>query len=153
MLRKPHQKHAVVAGVLVLLLALDTISALEDLPLLIIALGLALLATDRLRVWLRSKQRASLAMLPFMAAALVLMLAFCRGRDFSQGILLLVTIGVVFDILLAALALIGEASKRGAKGLLEFLGLVGAGLVVGVALSFLFVVKLGPLGGLSRAAP
>ncbi len=153
MLRKPYQKFAVIAVVLVLLLALDTISALEGLPLLVVAIGLALLVTDRVRVRLRSKQRTALAMLPFMAAALVLMLAFCRGRNLSQAVLFLVTIGVVFDILLVALALIGEASKRGAKGVLEFFGLVGIGLAVGLVLSVVFLVKLGPLGGMGRAEP
>jgi hypothetical protein len=139
--------------VVVLLLALDAVPALEGLPLLLIALCLALLATDRLRTWLRSNQRAGLAMLPFMAAALVLMLAFCRGRNLSQVILFLVTIGVVFDILLVALALLSEAGKRGLKGVAEFFGVVGIGLVLGCVLSLVFVIKAGPLGAIGRAEP
>jgi hypothetical protein len=153
MLRKPHYKLAIVVLAAVLLLALDAVSSLEGLPLLLVALCLALLATDKLRLWLRSKQRASLAMLPFMAAALVLMLAFCRGRNLSQAVLFLVTIGVVFDILLVALALLGEAGKRGAKGLLEVLGVVGIGLALGLVLSLVFAIKAGPLGAMSRAEP
>jgi hypothetical protein len=152
MLSKPYHKLAVVA-VLVLLLALDAVSALQGLPVLLVALGLALLVTDRLRAWLSSKQRAGLAMLPFMAAALVLMVAFCRGRDISQGVLFLVTIGIVFDVLLVALALIGEAGKHGGRGLLEFAGLIGIGLAVGFALSLVFAVQAAPFAAMSRAEP
>jgi hypothetical protein len=153
MLRKAYGKTAIFVVVLVLLLALDTVRALEGLPLLILALALALLATDRLRVWLRAHERIGLAMLPFMTAVLALLVAFCRGRNLSQGVLLLITIALVFDILLAALALIGEASKRGARGVVEFVGLAGVGIVVGLVLSLVFLVQVGCLGGTSLAEP
>jgi hypothetical protein len=140
-------------GALVVLLALDALVSLQGLPILVILLGLALLLTEKIRTWLRQHERAGLAMLPFMAAALVLLLAFCRGRDLSQGLLLVVTLCVVFDILLIALALIGEASKRGARGVGEFFGLVGAGLVLGLLLSVVFLMEIGGLGGTSLAGP
>jgi len=143
----------IVVGGLVVLLALDTLAALEGLPLLVILLGLALLVMDRLRRWLLGHERAGLALLPFMAAALVLLLGFTRGRDLSQGVLLVVTLAVVFDVLLIALALIGEASKRGVKGALEFVGLTGLGLVLGLVLSLVFIVEVGRLGGTSLAGP
>jgi len=142
-----------VVGALLVLLALDALVSLQGLPILVILLGVALLVTEKIRVWLREHERAGLAMLPFMAAALVLLLAFCRGRDLSQGLLLIVTLCVVFDILLVALALIGEASKRGAKGVGEFFGLVGVGLVLGLALSVVFFMEIGRLGGTSLAGP
>lgn len=146
-------KFGIVVGGLVVLLALDTLAALEGLPLLVILLGLALLVMDRLRRWLLGHERAGLALLPFMAAALVLLLGFTRGRDLSQGVLLVVTLAVVFDVLLIALALIGEASKRGVKGALEFVGLTGLGLVLGLVLSLVFIVEVGRLGGTSLAGP
>jgi hypothetical protein len=92
-------------------------------------------------------------MLPFMAAALVLMFAFVRGRDLSQALLLVVTLAVVFDILIIALALIGEASKRGVKGVAEFLGLAATGVVLGAALSLAFVLGVGRPGGMGLAQP
>lgn len=153
MSRKNWGKLGGVIGALVVLLALDALVSLQGLPILVILLGLALLLTEKVRAWLREHERAGLAMLPFMAAALVLLLAFCRGRDLSQGLLLIITLCVVFDILLVALALIGEASKRGAKGVGEFFGLVGVGLVLGLALSVVFLLEIGRLGGTSLAGP
>jgi hypothetical protein len=147
------RKLGVVVGALVILLALDALVSLQGLPILIILMGLALLLTERTRMWLREHERAGLAMLPFMAAALVLLLAFSRGRDLSQGLLLVVTLSLVFDILLVALALIGEASKRGVKGVAEFFGLVGLGLVLGFVLSVVFFVEIGRLSGTSLAGP
>jgi len=146
-------KLAIVIPLLILLLALDSIAALQGLPLLLIALGLALLLTDRLRLWLQAHKRATLAMLPFMTAALVLLFAFCRGRNLSQGILLLVTIAIVFDILLVALAAIAEASKRRTRGFLEFLGLAGLGLLLGLVLSLVFLIETARLGSISLAEP
>jgi hypothetical protein len=135
------------------LLALDSLTALQGLPILLILLGLVLLVTDRLRAWLQAHERAGLALLPFMAAALVLLLSFAKGRDLSQGILLLITLGLVFDILLVALAFIGEASKRGLRGALEFAGLTGLGLALGLVFSLVFLMELGRLGATSLAGP
>ncbi len=53
-------KLAVVIPLLALLLGLDTIPTLQRLPLLLIALGVALLLTDRLRTWLQAHERAAL---------------------------------------------------------------------------------------------
>lgn len=142
-----------VVGLLAAVLVLDAFVSLEGLPILIILLGFALLVTNWLRLWLKAHDRAGLALLPFLAAALVLLLGFTRGRDLSQGLLLLITLAVVFDTLLIALALIGEASKRGARGAAEFLGLAGAGLVLGLVLSLAFLVDVGRLGGTSLAGP
>ena len=153
MSRKPWGKLGIIVGLLAAVLVLDAFVSLEGLPVLIILLGFALLTTHRLRLWLKAHHRAGLALLPFLAAALVLLLAFTRGRDLSQGVLLLITLAVVFDILLAALALIGEASKRGLKGAAEFLGLAGVGLVLGFVLSLAFLVDVGRLGGTSLAGP
>jgi FtsH-binding integral membrane protein len=143
----------IIVVALVLLVALDAVMSLAGLPILLILLALALLATERLRLWLRARQRVGLSMLPFMSSALVLMFAFARGRDLSQAVLLIVTLAVVFDILLVALSLIGEASKRGLKGLAEFAGLAVVGLVLGFALSLAFVVGIGRPGGTSLAGP
>lgn len=151
--RKFAARVGIALAVLILLLALNTLAALERVPLLVIALGLALLVTARLRVWLRGKDRAGLAMLPFMAAALVLLIAFCRGRNLPQIVLLLVSIGVVLDILLMALAAIGAVGKRGAKGLCEFGAVAGLGLVMGLALSLVYVAAAIRLGGASLAGP
>ena len=153
MSRKPWMKLAIIVPILVLLLALDTLPALEGIPLLAVALGLALVVTDRLRVWLQSSGRVGVAMLPFMVAALVLLLAFCRGRNLSQAVLLLVTLGIVFDILMVALAAIAEVGKRGVKGAFEFAALTGVGLALGLLLSVAFVVQVGRLGGMSLAEP
>ena len=147
-------KLAITVPLLVALVALDTVSALAGVPLLVIALGVGALVTDPLRVRLRKSGRAGLAMLPFMAAALVVLFAFCRGRELSQGILFAVTVAVVFDVLLVALAAIGEAGKRGARGMLEFVAIAGMGLVVGLALSLLFSLEgITRLGGTSLAEP
>ena len=128
-------KLAISLPALVLLILMDEIYALRDLPLLLITILVTLLASEPVRLRLAAKGRTGVAMLPFMAAALVLMLAYCRGRDLTQAILLLVTIGVVFDILLVALAAIGEVTKRGFQGIMEFAGLVAAGLVLGGVVS------------------
>ena len=146
-------KVALVVVLLVVLLALDSIAALEGVPVLLIGLGLALVLTEGLRGWLQARQRAGLAMLPFMAAALVLLLAFCRGRDLSQGVLLVVTVAIVFDILLVALAAIAEVGKRKVRGLAEFLGLVSIGLVLGIVLSLVFLIEASRMGTISLAGP
>jgi len=147
-------KVGVVVCVLAVLLALDALRVLQGLPLLLIGLGLALLLTARVRARLRAAERPGIAMLPFMAAALVLLLAFCRGRNLSQALLLLITLGVVFDVLLVALAAIGEVSKRGAKGLMEFAALVGAGVALGLVLSLVFLLEeVSGLGGMGLAKP
>ena len=151
--RKSWLKLGVIVGALIVLVALDSLASLEGLPVLLILLLLTLLFTERLRLWLRTHQRVGLSMLPFMCAALVLLFGFARQRDLSQGMLLLITLALVFDILLIALSLIGEASKRGAKGIAEFGGLAAMGLVLGGALSLVFLLELGRLGGMGLAQP
>jgi len=139
---------------LVLLILVDDFVVLQQLPLLLITLGAALLVSEPLRVRLMAKGKVGVAMLPFMGAALVLSLIYCWRRDLSQAILLLVTIGVVFDILLVALAAIGEVTKRGLAGLLEFVALTALGLVVGAVLSPVLVLLLpGQASGVSLAGP
>jgi len=152
-LAKSWVRVGIIAAALIAVVALDAVVPLEGLPILLILLGLALLVTERLRLWLKAHQRVGISMLPFMSAALVLMLAFVRGRGLSQALLLLVTLAVVFDILIVALALIGEASKRGVKGIVEFVGLAATGLVLGVALSLVFVLGVGRPGGMGLAQP
>jgi hypothetical protein len=146
-------KLAVSLPLLAVLLLLDQVPALQGLPLLAVTLGLGLLVAEGLRVRLRAKGRANIAMLPFMAAAGVLLLVYCKGREISQGVLFVITIGVVFDILMVALAAISEATKRGAKGLLEFLGLTCVGLALGFALSLILLTGVGRAGGVSLAGP
>jgi len=146
-------KLAITIPLLVALIALDGISVLEGLPLLLISLGLALVLADSLRARLRARGRSNLAMLPFMAAALVLLLAFCRGRNLSQAVLSLITVGVVFDILLIALAVIAEAGKRRARGVAEFVALLSLGLAMGFALSLVFLLGPGEPGATSLAGP
>ena len=146
-------KLAISLPLLVALLLLDQVPALQGLRLLALTLGLALLAAEAARVRLKAKGRSNVAMLPFMAASLVLLLAFCKGRSVTQGVLLLVTLAVVFDILMVALAAIGEVAKRGAKGLAEFAALTVAGLVLGLALSLILLVGPGRPGGVSLAGP
>ena len=154
MRRRGWAKLAIAVPLLVLLVALDGIAALEGVPLLLMALGLVLLIADYLRTWLRGRERPQLAMVPFMAAALILLLVFCRGRNPSQGVLLLITLAVVFDILLLALAVIAEAGRRGLRGLLEFAGVTALGLALGLAVSV--IVLLHPtaqLGSIGLAGP
>ena len=154
MSRKSWRTLAFVVPLLVLLLALDTLRSLQGLPLLLIGMALALVLTARVRARLHASERAGIAMLPFMAAALVLLLAFCRGRNLSQALLLLVTLAVVFDVLLLALAAIGEVGKRGAKGAAEFLGYTGAGIALGLVLSLVFLLaEVSGLGGMGLAKP
>jgi hypothetical protein len=138
---------------LVLLVALDGIAALQGLPLLLVALGIGLLLAEGLRLRLRNSGRANLAMLPFMMAALVLLFGFCRGRDLSQGLLLGITVAIVFDVLLVALALIGEASKRGARGVLEFVGVAAVGVALGFVLWPVLLLGAGRWTGASLAGP
>lgn len=138
---------------LVALVLLDQVTALQGLPLLVVTLGVALLVAETARVRLHAKGRANLAMLPFMAAALVLLFAFCKDRQITQAILFLVTVAVVFDILMVALSLIGEATKRGAKGVLEFAGLTCAGLALGLLLSLILLAGPGHASGVSLAGP
>ncbi|MCJ7752392.1 MAG: hypothetical protein MUQ65_15100 [Armatimonadetes bacterium] len=154
MSRKSLRTLAFVVPLLVLLFALDTLSALQGLPLLLIGMALALVFTARVRARLNASERTGIAMLPFMAAALVLLFAFCRGRNLSQALLLLVTLSVVFDVLLLALAAIGEVGKRGAKGAAEFLGYTGAGIALGLVLSLVFLLDgISGLGGMGLAKP
>jgi len=138
---------------LVALVLLDQVAAFQGLPLLVVTLGVALLAAETVRVQLHSKGRANIAMLPFMAAALMLLFAFCKGRHITQGVLFLITVAVVFDILMVALSLIGEATKRGAKGVLEFAGLTCAGLALGLLLSLILLAGPGHMSGVSLAGP
>jgi len=154
MRRKLWAKLAIALPLLVLLIALDGIAALEGMPLLLMALGVALFVADYLRTWLRGRERPQLAMVPFMAAALLLLLAFCRGRNPSQGVLLLITLAVVFDILLIALAVIAEAGKHGLRGMLEFAGVTALGLALGLAVSIILLLHpMAQLGGISLAGP
>ncbi len=154
MSRKSWRTLAFVVPLVVLLLALDTLRALQGLPLLLIGMALALVLTARVRARLHASERGGMAMLPFMAAALVLLLAFCRDRNLSQALLLLVTLAVVFDVLLLALAAIGEVGKRGAKGAAEFLGYTGAGIALGLVLSLVFLLDgISGLGGTGLAKP
>lgn len=154
MTRRALLKVAIIGPLLVLLVGLDTVRALQGMPLLVLALGLGLLLTERARLRLRGSGRSNLATLPFMAAALVVLLAFCRGRNLSQLLLLIITLALVFDILMVALAGIGEAGKRGAKGLFEFAALAGAGLALGFLLSLLFLLEeISGLGGMGLAKP
>jgi len=145
-------KLAISLPLLVVLILMDEITVLRSLPLLLIGLSIALLVSEPMRLALNRKGRGGISTLPFMGAALVLMLAYCWRRDLTQALLLLVTIGVVFDILLVALAAIGEVTKRGLRGILEFLGLVAVGLLLGGALS-LPLVLLGGRGSVSLAGP
>lgn len=138
---------------LALLVALDGVPALEGIPLLLLMLGVALLLSDFARVRLKASGRANLAMVPFMACALVLLVAFCKGRNLSQGALLAVTLAVVFDILLMALAVIAEAGKRRARGVAEFVGLTAAGALAGLVLSIAFLLVRGGSGTASLANP
>jgi hypothetical protein len=138
---------------LILLLLLDQVSAFQGLPLLAVTLGLALLVAEMARSRLQAQGRQNIAVLPFMAAALVLLFAFCKGRHITQGVLFVITVAVVFDILMVALALIGEASKRGAKGILEFAGLTCVGLMLGFALSLILLAGPAHLSGVSLAGP
>jgi hypothetical protein len=146
-------KLAISVPLLVLLVALDGIAALQGLPLLLVALGIGLLLMEGLRLRLRNSGRANLAMLPFMMAALVLLFGFCRGRDLSQGLLLGITVAIVFDVLLVALALIGEASKRGARGVLEFVGVAAVGVALGFVLWPVLLLGAGRWTGASLAGP
>jgi hypothetical protein len=134
---------------------MDEITALQQLPLLLITVGLALLICEPFRVRLLRKGKAGVATLPLMGATLVLLLVYCWRRDeLSQAILLVITIALVFDILLIALAAIGEITKRGLLGLLEFAGLTALGLVMGAVVSSLLVLLLpGALAGVSLAGP
>lgn len=145
-------KLAISLPLLVVLILMDEIEVLQGLPLLLIAIGVALIATEPLRIRLTKKGKAGIAMLPFMAASLVLMFAYCWRRDLSQAILFVITVGVVFDILLVALAAISETSKRGLIGASEFAGLVVVGLALGMAMS-LIVTLPGRVGGISMAGP
>ena len=149
-------KLAISLPLLVVLILMDEITALQGLPLLLIAIGVALVAVEPLRLRLMSKNRAGLAMLPFMAAALVLMFAYCWRRDLSQAILLVITIGVVFDILLVALSAIGEVTKRGLAGMTEFAGLLVMGVALGSAVSALLLLPLlvpARVGSVGMAGP
>jgi len=143
-------KLAISLPLLVVLILVDEIPSLQELPVLLIAVGIALLASEPLRVRLMSKGKAGLAMLPFMGASLVLMLVYCWRQDPAQAILLVITIALVFDVLLVALAAIGEVTKRGLVGLAEFCGLVVMGLALGGLVSLILVLP-GHFGGTSLA--
>lgn len=146
-------KVAITVPLLVALVVLDGILARQGVLVLAIGLGAALLVGERLRAWLRERERANLAMVPFMAAALVLLVLFCRGRNLHQGLLLVVSVGVVYTLLMVALAAIAEVGKRGVRGALEFVGAAGLGLALGLALSLVFLLEPGQLGGASLAGP
>ncbi len=147
-------KLALSLPLLVALILMVEITALQQLPLLLITIGLALLVSEPLRVRLLRTGKAGMATLPPMGAALVLLLVYCWRRELSQAILLLITIALVFDILLIALAAIGEVTKRGLRGLLEFLALTMLGLVMGTMISPLLVLMLpGSPAGLILAGP
>ena len=138
---------------LVLLIALDAVSVLQGLPMLLLGIFVAFLIGNSIRLWLQARERHGLALLPFMTAALILGLAFCRDRNLSQALLFLITLGVVSDVLLLALAGIAEAGKRGLRGLVEFLGATAVGLLMGLAISLIFLIAPGSPGSSSLAGP
>ena len=147
-------KLAISLPLLVALILVDEITALQQLPLLLITIGLALLICEPLRVKLLGKGKVGVATLPLMGATLVLLLVYCWRRELSQAILLVITIALVFDILLIALAAIGEVTKRGVPGLLEFAGLTVLGLVLGGVIASVLVLLLpGTLAGVTLAGP
>jgi len=142
-----------VTPLVIALLLLDGLRALQGVPLLVLTIIIAFLAGDGFPRLLRRKELQPLAQVGALVASLILLLAFCYQRSLPQLLLLLVTAGVVVSILFVVLAFIGEASKRGLKGLRDCFLMAGFGLFLGALLSGLLFLRPGPPGGSGRAAP
>jgi len=146
MLRDVLLSAAVGVPLVLAFLALDTIQPLHSLPLLLIVLAIAMWAAEELTNLLRNRGFKIPPSLGMMAAAIPVLVMFCYRRDPPQWLLLLITLGLVFDILLIALALIADLAKRKLSTLVNFLLGCGAGLVIGILLGYLFLLRLLPMG-------
>ena len=124
------------------LLAANTVGQLMDLPLLALVAGLAWLGCREYEALLKQKGYEPAASLPFMVASLPCALLYVYGRQLPNSILLLVTIAVVFAVLLIALALISEVSKRRAAPVIGFFLSCAGGIYIGGCLCFLLLLEL-----------
>jgi FtsH-binding integral membrane protein len=136
-----------VVPLVVALLLLDAVPALEGTPLLALTVVIAFFAGEGFSRWLGRKELEALGQVSALVATLMLLLAFCYRRELSQPLLLLITAGVMVSLLFVVLGLIAEVSKRGLKGLGDFLLMTGLGLVLGAVLVGVLFLRPGPLGG------
>ena len=146
MLREALLSAAVGAPIVLVFLALDAIQPLHSLPLLLMVLAIAMWGAEELTNLLDKRGLNITPSLGTMAAMIPVLLMFCYRRDPPQWLLLLVTLGLVFDILLIALALIADLGKRKLLALPGFLLGCAAGLVIGALLGYLLLLRLLPMG-------
>jgi len=113
--------------IVIIVLALETLPGLRDLPLLLLVGGGGAVAGESIAASLR-------------AAGLRPPLVYVYGRAPSPLLLFLVTAAVVFDVLFLALALISETGRRQLRGFGEFLAVFVPGAVAGFLLSHLLLI-------------
>ena len=134
------------------LIALDDLPALGlgpdllGLPLLVLVAGLTALACEEYSRLLKQgglKPYPSLAMM--MGLLPLPLIQVVRGTP-PNWLLLLLTLGLVFDILMIALALISDVSKWSWKAIRSFFITAGGGLFIGGCFSFLLLLRIDWLG-------
>jgi phosphatidate cytidylyltransferase len=142
---------AVVGIPLVLgLIALDAIPMLLGLPLLVLVGGIVALASEE---YSRLLKQGGVEPYPSLAMMVALLpLAFVYITRFGpphpppvplpNWLLLILTLAVVFDVLMIALALISDIGKWSVKAIRDFLFTAGGGLFIGVTLSFVLMLSM-----------
>ena len=126
--------------IVIIVLALETLPGLRDLPLLLLVGGGGAVAGESIAASLRAAGLRPPKRLGLMSGLLVPPLVYVYGRAPSPLLLFLVTAAVVFDVLFLALALISETGRRQLRGFGEFLAVFVPGAVAGFLLSHLLLI-------------
>jgi hypothetical protein len=126
--------------IVIIVLALETLPGLQDLPLLLLVGGGGAVAGESIAASLRAAGLRPPKRLGLMSGLLVPPLVYVYGRAPSPLLLFLVTAAVVFDVLFLALALISETARRQLRGFGEFFAVFAPGAVAGFLLSHLLLI-------------
>lgn len=137
------------------LIALDAMPVLLGLPLLVLVGGVTALACEEYARLLKQggvEPYPSLALMTGLLPLPFVHIARFWAAEVPPNItptwalpnwlLLILTLAVVFDILMIALALISDIGKRSWKSVRDFFVTAGGGLFIGCCLSFLLLLRL-----------
>jgi phosphatidate cytidylyltransferase len=132
MLRERALSAAVGIPAVFVLLFLDGLPALQNIPLLLLAAGIAAIGAEEVAVLLRGRGYAPAKWMGASLGPLPPLILYFKRPEYSDFVLLVLTLAIVFLVLTAFLTLIAEVAKRSWRALVDFaLVAVGAGYVGG----------------------
>jgi phosphatidate cytidylyltransferase len=133
MLRTRVLSAAVGIPAVLVLLFLDGLPRLQNIPLLLLAGGIAALGAEEAAVLLRGRGCAPPKWLGASLGPLVPLVVYFKRPAYSDAVLLVLTLLIVFLVLMAFLALIADVVKRSWRALRDFgLVVVAAGYIGGM---------------------